>query len=135
MDQELIVALQSQVGHEHDRAERVTEELQRFHQGAREVRDMQKRARANSVQHIANLRQSLNTLQLRIGELEAQIVRLEQAAAALREENQTAQHLIAHHKASAEEAAELDRQGMSRHAHSARSANGVRGRPMLAIRR
>ena len=114
VDQQLILAPQNQVDREHDRAVAVTEELERFQQGAREMRDMQRTHRANSVRHIANLRQNINTLQLRIRELEAQIVRLEHVAAGLRDDNKTAQLLIAHHKASVEEAAELDRQGSSR---------------------
>ena len=58
-DQELILALQNQVDREHDRAVALTEELERFHEGTREMRNMQRTHRANSVQHIANLRQNM----------------------------------------------------------------------------
>ena len=114
VDQDLIIALQNQVDREHDRAVAVTEELQRFQQGAHEMRDKQKTHRANSVRHFASLRQNINTLQLRIREVEAQIDRFEHVTAGLCDENKTAQLLIAHHKASVEEAAELDRQGSNR---------------------
>jgi hypothetical protein len=77
------------------------------------MRAMQRAHRANNVRYIDSLRQSINTLQLRIRELEAQIVQLERVAAELRDENKTAQLLVAHHKASEEEAVELDRQGSS----------------------
>ena len=96
---------------EHDRAVAVTEELERFQQGAREMRDMQKTRRANTVQHIANLRQNINTCQQRVRDLEAQIVRLEHVAAGLRDDNKTAQLLIAHYKASEDEAAEIKQNG------------------------
>ena len=114
VDQDLIIALQNQVDREHDRALAVTEELQRFQQGAHEMRDKQNTHRANSVRHFASLRQNINTLQLRIKELEAQIDRLEHVTANLRDDNKTTQLLIGHHKAPVEEAAELDRQGSSR---------------------
>ena len=78
---------------------------------------MQKTHRANSVQHIANLRQNINTFQKRIGELDVQIVRLEHVVAGLRDDNKTAQLLIAHYKAAKDVAAELDRRGSSRIAH------------------
>ena len=113
-DQQLILALQSQVDREHDRAVAVTEELERFQQGAREMRDMQRTHRANSIQHIVNLRQNINTCQQRVRDLEAQIVRVEQVVAGLRDDNKTAQLLISHDKASEDEAAELDRRGSSR---------------------
>ena len=114
IDQGLIIALQDQVDREHARAVAVTEELQRFQQGAHEMRAMQRTHRANSVRHIDSLRQSINTLQLRIRELEAQIVQLDRVTGELRDENKTAQLIVAHHKASAEEAVELERQGSSR---------------------
>ena len=81
---------------EHDRAVALTEELERFHEGAREMRNMQKTHRANSVQHINNLRQSISTLQQMISDLEAQ---------------------VAHYKAAEDEVAELDRRGSSRLTH------------------
>ena len=60
------------------------------------MRNMQKTHRANSVQHINNLRQSISTLQQMIRDLEAQ---------------------IAHYKAAEDEVAELDRRGSSRLAY------------------
>ena len=63
---------------------------------------------------IANLRQSINTLQQRIKELEAQSDRQEHAIKGLRDDNQTTQLLIAHYKAEEDEAAELERRGTNR---------------------
>ena len=83
VDQQFILALQDQVDRGHDGVVAVTEELERFHQGAREMRGMQKTHRANNVQYIANLRQSINQLQQRIRDLEAQVNRLEHAAEGL----------------------------------------------------
>ena len=81
------------------------------------MRNMQKTHRANSVQHITNLRQSISSLQQRIRYLEAQIDRLEHAATGVRDDNKTVQLLIAHYKAAEDEVAELDRRGSSRLAH------------------
>ena len=52
-----------QMDHEHQRAERLAEELARFHAGAHDMHRMQNVHRVNRVQHIANLRQNINTLQ------------------------------------------------------------------------
>ena len=114
VDQQFILALQDQVDRGHDGVVAVTEELERFHQGAREMRGMQKTHRANNVQYIANLRQSINQLQQRIRDLEAQVNRLEHAEEGLRDDNKTAQLLIAQYKATEDEAAELDRRRSSR---------------------
>ena len=75
---------------------------------------MQNVHRVNRVQHIANLRQNINTLQQRIRELEARADRQEHALQGLRDNNQTAQLLIAHYKADEDEAAELERRGTNR---------------------
>ena len=107
-------AVDQQLDREHDRVVAVTEELERFHQGAREMRDMQKTHRAHNVQYIANLRQNINQLQQRISDLEAQVNRLEHAGEGLRDDNKTAQLLIAQYKATEDEAAELDRRRSSR---------------------
>jgi len=78
------------------------------------MHNMQNAHRVNRVQHIANLRQSINALQQRIRELEAQVDRQEHAMNGLRDDNQTAQLLIAHYKADEDEAAELERRGKNR---------------------
>ena len=75
---------------------------------------MQNVHRVNRVQYIANLKQSINSLQQRIRELEAQVYRQEHAMNGLRDDNKTAQFLIAHYKADEEEAAEMERRGTNR---------------------
>ena len=75
---------------------------------------MQNAHRVSRVQHIANLQQSINTLQQRIRDLEAQFDRQEHAIKGLRDDNHTAQLLIAHYKAEEDEAAELERRGTNR---------------------
>ena len=113
-DQALIIALQNQLDREHHRAEGRSEELARFHEGAHDMHNMQNAHRVNRVQHIANLRQGINTLQQRIRDREAHSDRQGHAMKGLRDDNQTAQLLIAHYKAEEDEAAELERRGTSR---------------------
>ena len=113
-DQALIMALQNQVDHEHLRAEGLSEELARFHAGEHDMHNMQNAHRVNRVKHIANLRQSITALQQRIRELGALTDRQEQTMQGMREDNQTAQLLIAHYKAEEDEAAEMERRGTSR---------------------
>ena len=55
-DQDLIIALQNQVDREHLRAVAISEELERFHAGAREMHTIQSVHRERRVQYIANLR-------------------------------------------------------------------------------
>ena len=73
------------------------------------MHSMQNAHRVNRVEHIANLRQSINGLQQRIRELEARVDRQEHAMNGFRDDNQTVQLLIAHYKADEDEAAELER--------------------------
>ena len=75
---------------------------------------MQNVHRVNRVQYIANLKQSISSMQQRIRELEAQLERQELALNGLRDDYQTAQLLIAHYKADEEEAAEMERRGTNR---------------------
>ena len=93
-DQTLILALQNQMDDEHRRADRLAEELARFHTGVHDMYRVQNVHRVNRVQYIANLKQSISALQQRIRELEAQVDRQEHAMNGLRDDNQTAQLLI-----------------------------------------
>jgi len=113
-DQTLILSLQNQLANDHERAERLAEELARFHSRARDMHRMQNVHRVDRVQYIANLKQSINSLQQRIRELEAQVDRQEHAMNGLRDDNQTAQLLIAHYKADEDEVAELERRDRQR---------------------
>ena len=92
-DQTFILALQNQLADQVDRAARLAEELARFHSGARDVHRMQNAHRVNRVKYIANLQKSLETLQMRIRELEAQVDEQEHAMNGLRNNNLTAQRL------------------------------------------
>ena len=74
LHQELITALQNEVDRERDRTTALSEELGEIPQGARDMRAMQNVHRVNRTVYIANLNQSISTLQQRIRDLKVQIV-------------------------------------------------------------
>ncbi len=75
----MILALQDELATQVTRAANLAEELARFHSGARDVHRMQNAHRVNRVKYIANLQKTLETLQMRIRELEAQVDEQEHA--------------------------------------------------------